>query len=171
MDWGQNNGEETWGNNSFAGNFERGLSLYESPLTPAKNNWWGTTDPDEIILLVNECVDWYPFLLGEPLWKHRSDEKPTVPMETELFQAVPNPFNAESRIQFSLGQTAAVKLTIYNILGQEIKTLCDRELSPGSYSYIWDGRDVQGRPVTSGVYLYSLRTPQKMCTNKMVMLK
>lgn len=171
MDWGR---LDDWGNNSFIKSplqYYPYMYITESPTNPAIYNWWGTTNQAEIEEMVTECVSWSPYLNSRPLLKQRTESPEVMPMVTTLFPAIPNPFNTESRIQFNLGQTARVKLTVYNILGQEIKTLCNTQLSPGSYSYIWDGRDLEGKQVSSGVYLYSLRTPEKMITNKVVMIK
>jgi len=62
-------------------------------------------------------------------------------------------------------------LKIYNIRGQLVRTLIEDELSPGKHEVIWDGKDERGKKVTSGVYLYRLKTPKSQTTRKMILLK
>ncbi|HHD82866.1 MAG TPA: T9SS type A sorting domain-containing protein, partial [Bacteroidetes bacterium] len=80
----------------------------------------------------------------------------------------PNPFNNETIISYELPNTEKAVLSIYNALGQKIKTLVDQYQSPGIYTVYWDGTDDSGRVVSSGVYFYSLETPQFVRMRKMV---
>ena len=83
----------------------------------------------------------------------------------------PNPFNPETKISFNLIESGNVKLEIYNIKGQKVKTLMDCYMSPGRSEMIWNGKDDNGKPVGSGVYLYQLRTPSQNISKKMILLK
>lgn len=76
--------------------------------------------------------------------------------ETVLRQNLPNPFNPETILPFELADVGHVRLTIYTILGQEIRTLVDEVRSAGRHRIRWDGRDRRGRQVGSGIYLYRL---------------
>jgi len=67
------------------------------------------------------------------------------------------PFDLNKELSFKLLQPCIVKLTIYNITGQEIRTLCSGYFEMGSHELVWDGNDNTGKPVMSGVYRYSLR--------------
>jgi len=60
---------------------------------------------------------------------------------------------------------------IYNILGEEIVTIVDKYLNAGDYSVKWDGKDSKGNPVSSGIYLYQLRSNSFTKTNKMIFLR
>ena len=62
-------------------------------------------------------------------------------------------------------------LKIYNIAGQEVKTLVDEEQAPGYYSVSWDGRDGLGKEVSSGIYFYRLHAGSYYEIRKMVLLK
>jgi flagellar hook assembly protein FlgD len=62
-------------------------------------------------------------------------------------------------------------MDIYNVRGQLVKTLLNQEMLAGTHSVIWDGKDGQGRSVSSGVYLYRMTMPNKVLTNKMLLLK
>jgi hypothetical protein len=83
----------------------------------------------------------------------------------------PNPFNPETKIIFDLPEAGQVKLEIYNIKGQKVKTLLDCYMSPGRSEMIWNGRDDNGKRVGSGVYFYQLQTPDQNIYRKMLLLK
>lgn len=83
----------------------------------------------------------------------------------------PNPFNPMTRICYTLPSETAVRLDIYNILGQLVTTLLEKRQGPGSYEIVWDGRDESGRQVSSGIYVYTLTIDGFSDTKKMVLLK
>jgi len=86
---------------------------------------------------------------------------PELPQAYSLFQNFPNPFNATTTLRYALpaisGQLSAVSLKIYNLLGEEVKTLVNRRQRPGYYSVTWEGDDNEGKEVGSGIYFYQLR--------------
>lgn len=88
------------------------------------------------------------------------EEKPAhVPLSFGLGQNYPNPFNANTDIRYQIADdspSARTTLKIYNILGQEIRTLVDQEQEPGFYTVRWDGKDNRGTRAASGVYFYQL---------------
>lgn len=83
----------------------------------------------------------------------------------------PNPFNPETRIDFTLQKTEKVELNIYNIRGQKIETIVNDILDDGDHSYFWEGKDKAGKEVSSGVYFYKLLTKDKVHTKKMILMK
>ncbi len=93
------------------------------------------------------------------------------PQWMELFAAYPNPFNPETKIEFTLTQNTQVELTIYDVTGRKVKTLVEETLPAGRHSYVWSGEDYRGQQSASGVYLYRLSTPQTTDVRKMIMLK
>jgi hypothetical protein len=93
------------------------------------------------------------------------------PRHFALLGNYPNPFNASTMIQFSLTRTSQVELTIYNILGQKVRSLVSQQMSAGFKQVVWDGRDEAGSPVSSGIYFYHLRSSEGRQTGKMTMLK
>ena len=106
------------------------------------------------------------------------DEKAQQPLTFTLDQNFPNPFNSSTAIPFSLkvlGSTFAgpvsTTLKIYNILGQEIRTLINEEKLTGHYKVVWDARDNSGKEVTSGVYFYQLRAGQFYDSKKLLLIK
>jgi len=96
--------------------------------------------------------------------------KAATPRVFELSQNYPNPFNAETRICYQLPALCRVSLKIYNILGQEVRTLVDSFQQPGQYQVIWDGKDGRGNNVPSGVYLYRIMTGKFNALRKMVLV-
>jgi hypothetical protein len=86
-------------------------------------------------------------------------------------QAYPNPFNPTTTIRFAVKAPAAVKLHIFNLKGELVRTLADGEFNRGLYEKRWNGRDDTGRPAASGMYFYRLQIGGKMFTGRMQMLK
>jgi hypothetical protein len=80
-----------------------------------------------------------------------------APKTFELSQNYPNPFNPATHIRYQLPQATQVSLTIYNMLGQEVRKLVDAQQPAGYHTAIWDGRDNSGRSVPTGVYHYRLQ--------------
>jgi hypothetical protein len=94
-----------------------------------------------------------------------------LPTEFELSQNTPNPFNPTTQIAFALPSASKVNLTIYNVLGQQVKTLVDDYMNAGYQSVTWDGTDDYGGAVASGVYFYRISAEQFSDTKKMLLLK
>lgn len=88
-----------------------------------------------------------------------------------LEQNYPNPFNPTTTINYILTQESEVSISIYDILGKEVKHYRQIAQSPGSYSIQWNGRDQYSNPVSAGVYLYRLQAGDFIQTKKMVLLK
>ncbi|RMD94154.1 MAG: T9SS C-terminal target domain-containing protein [Calditrichaeota bacterium] len=95
----------------------------------------------------------------------------TVPKNYALHQNYPNPFNPSTNIVYELPVGARVKLEIYNILGQKIKTLVDRDMPLGVHQIAWDGTDDHGRRVSSGIYVYVLKAGTFKESKRMLLLK
>jgi hypothetical protein len=88
-----------------------------------------------------------------------------------LRQNYPNPFNNVTTIEFKLPAQTPIDLKIYNVLGQEIKTLVKTVENEGTFRYIWDGKNKLGTPVAAGMYILSLQTPDQSLIKKMIYLK
>ncbi|RJP58697.1 MAG: PQQ-binding-like beta-propeller repeat protein [Melioribacteraceae bacterium] len=89
-----------------------------------------------------------------------------LPSEYKLEQNYPNPFNPSTTIKFSLPEKSKAKLSIYNLLGQEIEILFYGEKEAGSYEYVFDNKSI-----STGVYFYILETPQTKLSRKMMLIK
>ena len=99
------------------------------------------------------------------------EETADIIRSVHLFQNYPNPFNPETRIRFELPEKGRVKLHIYSVKGQLIRKLVEKDMTAGSHSVRWDGRDDSGRLVVSGVYFYSLSTKRVNESRKMILLR
>ena len=97
--------------------------------------------------------------------------KGTTPAAFALTQNYPNPFNAATTIEFQLATPAAVELTLYDAIGQKIRTLVARHLAAGYYRTQWNGRNDAGHTVASGVYFYRLRAGGYLATKQLTLLK
>jgi len=97
--------------------------------------------------------------------------RPDVPQTFYLAQNYPNPFNPTTTIQYNIPQAVRVVLTIYDMLGQEVRTLVDQVQSPGQKSVIWNGTDKWGNLVSSGIYFYQLHSGDFTKSRKMILMK
>ncbi len=93
------------------------------------------------------------------------------PVQWALDRNHPNPFNAGTTIPFTAESQGQVRIVVYNSAGQIIRCLVDDELPAGKHLTIWNGRDEQGMPVTSGVYFVNMKSPGGMIVRKMLYLK
>jgi flagellar hook assembly protein FlgD len=98
----------------------------------------------------------------------------TVPQAISLQQNYPNPFNSSTVINYEIGGNfeGALRLAIYNTLGQPIRNLVNQERSSaGRYQVIWDGKNDSGKPVSSGVYYLQLTAGKTTLYRKLLFLR
>lgn len=138
------------------------------------------TQPDNSYWYWLESVDYSgvtelygPVMVEIPAQDPGFIEAPEVPRAYGLQQNYPNPFNPSTEISFTLPKGGPVQLSVYNLKGQLLRTLIDGETMSGNqqHSVVWDGKDRYGNEVTSGIYLYKLRTLEKVYTKKMLLMK
>jgi len=98
-------------------------------------------------------------------------EDPALPDKFILFQNFPNPFNPETEIRFALTKESHVVIQIYNMFGQQIHTLTDRQYPPGLHSVHWNSKDQSGSSVPSGVYLYQIQAGEFSQVRKMILIR
>ncbi|MDP8238072.1 MAG: T9SS type A sorting domain-containing protein [Candidatus Hatepunaea meridiana] len=89
-----------------------------------------------------------------------------IPLCFTLYNASPNPFNAQTRIGYNLPQAGSVTLSVYDIAGRLVKTLVDEVMDSGRYSVVWDGGCL-----TSGVYLMKLRSKDVSVVRKVMLIR
>jgi len=99
------------------------------------------------------------------------NHNPVTVKNFEIKQNYPNPFNPVTRIEYQVSIVGRVELTIYNLLGQKIKTLVSESQTAGSYSVTWDGKDDFGKAVSSGIYLYQMSAGKQTAMRKMILIK
>ena len=101
-----------------------------------------------------------------------ADAGQVIPDVFALNQNYPNPFNPSTQISFDVPSGSEfVTLTIYNLLGQNVKTLVNKVLSPGQYTFEWDAIDAMGFPAASGIYFYELRSESFIARKKMLLIR
>ncbi|HPV15390.1 MAG TPA: T9SS type A sorting domain-containing protein, partial [Candidatus Cloacimonadota bacterium] len=104
--------------------------------------------------------------------KETSNEDDYLPVfATALNGNYPNPFNPETTISYSLKETGRVKLEVYNIKGQLVKTLVDEEQTTGHYKLVFNAKDNKGRAIASGVYMLKMVAPGYRKTIKMILMQ
>jgi hypothetical protein len=123
-------------------------SGWEAESFGSNKDWGALTNPDDV-----------------------SEGEDLVPREFFLSQNYPNPFNPATSISYGLPQDSRVRIEVFNILGQNVRTLVDEDQQAGYKRVIWDGRDRNGRAVASGVYFYRLKAGDSQETKKMLMVK
>lgn len=119
------------------------IRLYDYPLSP------------------QEISDIYELATGT-----EDDSRSEIPDNTVLHQNYPNPFNPSTNIPFTLKESGLVSLKIYNLLGQEVDAIIQQKMNAGSYSIRYDASFL-----SSGVYIYRLKTMNVIQTQKMILIK
>ena len=112
--------------------------------------------------------------VGDPRWQGNlssKDDQEVLPKDFTLHHNYPNPFNPTTTIDYSLSSNEEVTLAIYNIRGELVKTLTSRFHQAGRYSAVWHGKNDLDEKVSSGIYIYSLYTPQGTISKRLVLLK
>lgn len=155
------------------------FKLDDPTLQSVEIGTFASADPShELMFVYNEYVDGVPhvrdltpeFVGGQVSLNARTPNL-ALPTEFSLSQNVPNPFNPSTQVSFALPTAAKVNLSIYNVLGQHVKTLVDTDMRAGYQTVTWDGTDNTGHTVASGVYFYKLNAGDFTATKKMLMLK
>jgi len=106
-----------------------------------------------------------------PTWTTIGDTNGMLPSDCCLYQNYPNPFNPTTTLQYSLPEQSDIRLNIFDITGRKIKQWSISNQQPGWHEVIWDGNDMNGNTVSTGVYIYSLQAGDFVDTKKMVFMK
>ena len=109
--------------------------------------------------------------LSKPALSDDAEFVSDVPDTFFVAQNFPNPYNPETTIPYGLPEGVHVRLVIYNVLGQEIRTLVNEMQPAGYHRVVWDNKDAFGRSVSNGVYLYRIVAGDFVQTKKMLILK
>ena len=139
-------------------------------LTSGYNRYgcWGLTDD------VTDPDRNYKFQAVRDLIEELSsvdDSQGILPIEIKLFQNYPNPFNPVTEIRFQLPSTTHVQLVIFDIFGQPIRTLSNKQYTAGIHSVRWDGKNMYGNLVSSGIYFYKFQVRNFSKVGKMTLLR
>ena len=142
----------------------------------SEGNLWSDTPGDNSTVSPGEwCLDEVVFTTNI----HDGPQTPTgvsndfrgVPQIYELRNAYPNPFNPSTRIEFNIPVTNNVKIEIFNVIGQKVRTLLDETRAPGDYTVVWDSRNDVGQKMSTGVYFVKMESSHFNKTIKVMLLK
>ena len=158
-----------WGYNSFIVSTAGPgyYHLYNDNFSPvdAIGNYWEPLDGN---LIFN--ANYIPYLPRRPKVTLDGD-RTELAEDFELAKAYPNPFNPSTIINFNLSSPEFVTVKVFNIMGQEVRTVFAGYGSTGENSIVWDGKNHRGESVSAGVYLVQLRTSERQRTIKTTVLK
>jgi hypothetical protein len=99
------------------------------------------------------------------------EQDPETPRDFCLFQNYPNPFNLQTTITYEVAQTGPVRLSIYALTGQSMRTIVDGKRPVGTYSVVWDGTDDTGQTIASGVYFCRMFAGDYSATRKLLLIR
>jgi hypothetical protein len=94
-----------------------------------------------------------------------------IPTSYALHQNSPNPFNPSTKVVYDLPAASDVRITVFNVLGQQVAELVNGHNEAGTHEVVWDGKDDLGGTAASGIYFYRIKTDQFSDTKKMLLLK
>ncbi len=138
----------------------------QTPVTTAHNGrvWYCWTDPraNGLNIYTNNSI-----YLATDI----DDQQQNIPTGFELIQNYPNPFNPSTEIAFRLPEKSYVTISVYNMLGQHVKTLVESDLSAGVHTTTWDATNKYNSRVASGIYFYKMETEKFVEMKKMMLLK
>ena len=173
-----NNSVSTENSNGFLGyNVFRNDILVNN--APTFNLYFSESNvPDGIytykVIALYETGNSIPALINVSVG-NTSEFEPPLPhltYVTNLQPNFPNPFNPETNITFTVGKShERVNINIYNLKGQKVKTLVDKDFLEGIHTVIWNGTDDMGLEVASGLYFYKMHTDSYTSTKKMILMK
>ncbi len=156
---------------------------------PGKIFMWGTeaeyieldvTNGDTLELLVHggdnidfDHADWAKARIWTDSVTAIDDEKSqlVIPRKLALLGNYPNPFNSFTKISYQLSTAGNVELSIYNVLGQKVRSLVNTNQNAGIYKVVWDGTNETGSTVNSGVYFCRISDGQEQMTRKVLLIK
>ncbi|GEM_PF-2183543 len=141
--------------------FDLPWPLPETPLTYSNANL--ATASTEGLHLGD--LNWYPDEKAQWLTDVKQEDNKIV-NEFRIYQNYPNPFNPSTNIKFSVPREADVTLKVFNVLGEEVTTLVNKTMKPGTYNVQFNAKDL-----TSGIYFYTLTSDNFVQTKKMLLLK
>ena len=124
----------------------------------------------------NNCIPRNQYVAVQSNWVNTgtaeidSDES-LIPKEFSLYDNYPNPFNPTTQIAVDLPEAATTEITVWNIMGQKVATLYSGDLNAGHHTLNFDGRDSNGKQLTSGMYLYRVAAGKYNATKKMTLMK
>lgn len=137
------------------------------------NNWWGTTDLNEISEWIydgHDDPDVWLYVVFDPIADSPLDVAPDA-RGVSLLPPYPNPFNPETTIRFRLEDSSEIDFAIYNVRGVRVTTLASGEYAAGMHQTVWRGKDRYGLNAPSGVYFARLVAGGAVATERLALVK
>jgi hypothetical protein len=140
---------------------------YETSIDSVVIRW-----PSGIVqVLDNVAINQYHDITESAETVVERDNKNGLPVEFQLEQNSPNPFNPSTRIDYKVPHQSQVKISIYNLMGELVAVLLNESQIAGSYSVTWNGNDQMGQKLPSGLYIYNLQTGDFELSRKMMFIQ
>lgn len=132
----------------------------------------GVADGEDLIEAAEAIVAWFEggALLTKAVVAFVPEPEP-LPKSFGLDQNHPNPFNPSTTIRYQLPEATPIRIEVYNLLGQRVRTLVDGSQVAGRHSVVWTGTDQMGRRVSSGVYIYRMTAGAFSETRRLLLLR
>jgi hypothetical protein len=164
--------------------YEQAIKKLEEDLLPKfgyeessdGNIWVDDADAQaHLIAQTLRIIDILSDIIAGPAFEIRSGElsiaQSDIPARFDIFQNYPNPFNPVTTIRYQIPEDIHVTLSIYNLLGQQVRMLVNEEQTAGYYSVTWDGTNHSGTTLSSGMYFYKIQTDRYSDIRKMLLMK
>ena len=151
---------------ALMGIHDTSFTLAPNSLVPNTTYYWRVVASDTREGFATSAV--HQFATGAVLSAEGTEALPTT---FGLAQNYPNPFNPETAIRFQVPEQSVITLRIFDILGRVVATLVNEERPAGFYTTVWNGRDVAGQQVASGIYFYRIEAGSFVETKRMLLLR
>jgi len=146
-----------------------GLSEYSAIVPTLADSTTGNPNQAEL-RLVSHTQDPTMFWIAPTIFGSSVNNLNPI-ASTVLNKAYPNPFNPSTTLSFSLNTTGPATLEIFNVAGRRVAVLANEVLTAGKHEYVWQGRNTQGRNVSSGIYFARLRTNDANQVQQLTLIK
>jgi hypothetical protein len=144
------------------------LNQVAGPFTLGRS-WWGGAPA---LVAIFDDVNIYNYSRREnPISALKENMGERIPAQFTLEQNFPNPFNPSTEIRFSIPAAQNVELKIFNVLGQQVRSLLSQEMSVGYHQIQWDGNNDAGKQLSTGIYYYRLKAGKNVSIKKMILVK
>lgn len=145
------------------------LAAMEEDKRPLTTKYAQYQYPDIQVFDVMHSNNWDKY--NRALRQNDQETNSVIAPTPQIQSNYPNPFNPSTTIAFSIPETGRVRVSVYNIKGQKVKDLLNTEMTRGTHSLVWDGKDANSRNVASGIYFIKLESGGKTSIRKAMLMK
>jgi hypothetical protein len=130
--------------------------------------WVLTSDEGKEYGLLNGSGE---IVVGGDITGFTLNKVPEIPLTYSISQNYPNPFNPLTSISYEIPKESIVRISVYNLRGQKVADLVSEMHPAGYHNVMWNSMDMSGKPVSSGVYIYTIQADEFRAVKKMVLMK